>query len=365
MRIVLHPLLALLVWCALAPLANAMPTLYEEREGVEALNAVALEQSTAFGAGDYQLALTLNSRLASMAEAIKADIPHAPAMVLYDRAVILDRLGDNAAAIALLDQAYASGQLATINRAYFPLDYYGTVMSTYVDWLQAAGRDDWQTIEREFVDQLYREDGKVMELSKWANVAMLRLTKAGFHGEARAMCERQIEWFASTPELEIHNRMYLGHPTVFVADGDRFVTGIAFREGSYQRNLAYFKADLRDSCAGILEAQGDLAGALQHRSATREVVLAAALVEFVPLIDLRLARLFAFRGDEAGTTEFLNRAVLGLWENVGGYAANEQICEDLPFTLAGESVSTEQVLAKFRSFASTAELAARLDCPTP
>ena len=198
MRTVLQSLLALLVWCALAPLANAMPTLFEERQDVEALNAAAVEQSTAFGAGDYQLALTLNSRLGSMADVIKSDFPYLPAMVLYDRAVILDRLGENAAAIALLDQAHASGQLATINRSNFPLDYYGTVISTYVEWLQASGRDDWQAIERGFVDELYRKHGKIIELSKWANIAMLRLTKAGFHDEARAMCERQIEWLAST-----------------------------------------------------------------------------------------------------------------------------------------------------------------------
>ena len=156
--------------------------------------------------------------------------------------------------------------------------------------------------------------------------------------------------------------MYLGHPTVFVAEGDKFVNGVAFRPGSYPTNLAFFKADLRDSCAGILEAQGDLAGALQHRTATREVAIAADLRDFLPQIELRIARLLAFRDDEAGTAEFLARATVGYWDQAGGYQARTQICEELPFTLAGEIVSAEQVVAKFRTFASTQAMTAQLDC---
>ncbi|MCR2834556.1 hypothetical protein [Parerythrobacter lacustris] len=346
------------------------PLLDDGKTDVTAFNAQVENQNAAFAAGDYELALRFNTDLQQLVDTLPDDRPGVKGMVAYDRAVILMRKGDTAAGIALLDEAYGRGDLQAVGTANLPVDYYGTVMTTYITALRKAGRPDWREVQDNFVGELFEgEFSQTMLIANWTNVAMVALKDAGHVPEAIALCNRQIAWFEANPQAATPRGFAaVGRPTVFVSDNlePAFVTGLALRTGRYESNYAFLRADLEDTCGGAAEVAGDLEGAWGHRRASLDWIRRQDETSYFRVIQLRLARLLAFKGDDNLASQYLDLALRGYGFHANGADVSSEVCANLEFVLDGTRRPAAEVAEKFRSLPLTKAVAGGLDCsPSP
>lgn len=327
---------------------------------------VAESQNTAFEAGDFDMALELNQQMLELAPGIEAEMPGLIGMILYDRAVIQIRRGDTDSAIAILDKAYANGDLQAIGKAELPVDYYGYAMKTYVDALRDAERADWRTVQAAFVEDLFAgETGQTVYIAKWTNFAMVDLQEAGYVDEAIQLCNRQIGWFEDNPQAaNARGIQEIGTPTIFVADKQQppFVTGIAIREQRYEAYYAFMRADLEDTCGGIMEVAGDLESAVGHRRSSFDWVHSQNITELFKVIRLRLARALAFQGNDELASQYLKLALDSYRYKANGNDISGEVCSELDFVLDARPRSAAEVLQKFREAPLTAGLVDGIDC---
>jgi tetratricopeptide (TPR) repeat protein len=357
---------ALLATALASPSQAMAPLLDEGNPDIAAFNAVVERQNAAFAAGDVDSALELNAKLIEMAEPLLAERPSTKGMIDYDRAVMLIRKGETEAGLSLLDASYALGDLTSIGKANLPVDYYGTVMKTYIDALRQAGRPEWREVQGVFLNDLFEgASAQTMWIATWTNVAMVNLTDAGFVSEAGEVCRRQIAWFEANPSAAKPSGFAaIGRPSVFVSDSKEpgFVTGLALRTGRYESSYAFLRADLEDTCGGIMEATGDLDSAVAHRRSSLDWIRQQDDVSYVRLIQLRLGRLMAYQGNDSSASQYLSLALDGYRRNVNGGDIAGEVCSQLPFVLEGQPSSAADVMRKFREGPLTKAVVEGLDC---
>jgi tetratricopeptide (TPR) repeat protein len=367
MRNVSKGSLCALLAMTLAASVQAMPPLTGENDpDIAAFNAIVEQQNSAFAAGNFDSALALNAKLTAQAKPLLAERPSTTGMIAYDRAVILMRKGDTDAGLVMLDQAHARGELRAIGDANLPVDYYGNVITTYVEALRKAGRPEWRAVQSVFVNELLDGAfGQTMLVATWTNIAMVNLQDAGFAAEANGVCQRQIAWFEANPQAATPSGFAaIGRPTVFVSDSARpgFVTGLALRTGRYESDYAYLRADLEDTCGGIMEAVGDLDSAVAHRRSSLDWIRQQDEVSYIRLIQLRLGRIMAYQGNDNLASQYLSLAIDGYRRNANGGDIAGEVCSQLPFVLEGQPNSAADVIRKFREGPLTKGVVEGLNC---
>ncbi|MEM6475146.1 MAG: hypothetical protein AAF687_03160 [Pseudomonadota bacterium] len=366
MKRALSEALALLLAFCLSPAASAMAPIDEHEPEMEPFNQVVSDQTTAFRAGEFDKALALNDKLLELASGLAAEKTGMMGMILYDRAVIRLRQGQTEDAGAIMDKAYANGDLQAIKKATLPVDYYGNVMAAYIIALRDAGRADWRTVQEAFVEDLFsKELTHAVYFATWVNFAMADLNKAGHLAEAERLCDRLTQWFEDNPQVATPSGFQsVGWPSVFRADEAEppFLFGIALRTGRYEGYYAYLRADLDDNCAATDEAAGKLDSALVHRQASLHWIRMQNERAYLWLVQLRLARLHAIRGDDNLASQRLGLALRVFELSATGKDASSAMCPELAFVLDGEPLSTEDVLDKFRSSPAIKKTMDGLEC---
>lgn len=359
-------LTGLLAIAVVSPLHAMAPLPDDGKSEVAALNELVERQNAAFAAGDFDRALELNAKLVEMAKPVLADRPSTKGMIGYDRAVILMRKGETDAALGVLDKAYARGDLRAIGDAGLPLDYYGNVMTAYIDALRKAGRTEWRDVQGVFVNELLGGAfGQTMWIATWTNVAMVDLKDAGFVSDAIGVCRRQIEWFEANPQVATPSGFAaIGRPTVFVSDSEKpsFVNSLALRSGRYESDYAYLRADLEDTCGGMMEVAGDLDRAIAHRTSSLDWIRRHDDMSVFWVVLLRLARVTAYQGNDKLASQYLELVLKTYRRNANGGDIAAKVCSQLPFVLDSKPRSAAEVMQKFREGPLTKAVVEGLEC---
>jgi hypothetical protein len=100
----------------------------------------------------------------------------------------------------------------------------------------------------------------------------------------------------------------------------------------------YLTADANDSCAAISEHTGALDLAITQRLNSYDAILKSDQATFARVIDLRLARLYAFANKPVLSRYHLERAWQVYAKDTDLESAKEQLCRDLKFYYDGSAM---------------------------
>lgn len=363
--------------CLQAAALQAMP----ERDQGD-LGKLIEQQNSAFREGEFDLALALNmemeeefKKLFEQSPDILEEWPDIRPMIMFDRAVILDSLGLRPEALELLKGAYASGDLEELSLTVPYPAYYGDVLSSYIDWLREDGDDGWREVQDRFIERLSSYDppqrffsltpppSSKIHASSYIGEALIIRRDAGDLERAKEICRGEVERLANI-KIELENPFFEPGmlPVNSVDESGRFIIGLAFRLGRLPDWLNYAQVDMHDSCAGTYELEGDLKKALEYRTKSRDLVETEKPKQFLPLIDLRLARLFAYLGDEQQADIYLSSSLAGYAGQHGTEELRVILCQNLAFNLSKREVSANDVWDKVMVHSSTAASMGRLNC---
>lgn len=319
--------------------SHAMPTLGEDDAATKVVDARIAEQNAAFLAGDFTKAYKLNLALEKPIRKMRPIKPQFITALLVDRAVFLDRLGRRPQAQIILEKIYKRDGFESL-LTDFNADYYThAVEYLYTSWLSETDKPRADLV-RDVVAQRILS----AELNRQTLYAMQypvgsidRLRRLGRIDAAAAQCVQIFDWLAKF-DVRRYGIFQAYHGTIFVDKDDAFVTELGFRSGPHDMFFQYLTADANDSCAAINEHEGKLDLAIMQRLNSYDAILKSDQATFARVIDLRLARLYAFADKPDLSLYHFERAWQVYAKDTRLELAEEQLCRDLKFYYDGSAM---------------------------
>lgn len=277
---------------------RAMPELKLPDGKSEVVDDLIRQQNMAVEADDFETALALNQRVETQLRKIENFLRYEKTLNLYDRAIILENKKSRNEALDILKGIYSTGEVDNLLNYVrggdpgLPLDYYGNIMTTYIDWLRDDGDPEWRVTADGFLKKLYSNENSEqrIELSNYAIYIFAILIKEGEYDNAKRVCSDQVHWLIRFNSNLLPLWLPFGHYSV--SGKGKYVTSFVYLAAPYKKEYQFAWANVSDSCAVAAEALGELKDAVQFRQASIQFIQKGKFDQYEPLVKLRLARLF-------------------------------------------------------------------------
>ena len=319
--------------------AHAMPNLGEDHAASKVVDAQIAEQNAAYLAGDITSAYKINLALEKPLRRLRPTKTQFLTAMQVDRAVFLNRLGKRPQALAILDKIYRQDGFELL-LTQFNADYYThAVERLYANWLSETNKSKADLVRDAMAQRILGAslNRQTLYAMQFPVGSINRLRNLGRIQEASAQCAQIFDWLTKF-EVRRYGIFQGYHGTVFVDKNGWFVTDVGFRSGPHDMFFHYLMADANDSCAAISEHEGILDLAITQRLNSYEAIVKSDQATFARVIDLRLARLFAFANKPVLSRYHLERAWQVYAKDTDLELAKEQLCRDLKFYYDGSAM---------------------------